>query len=77
MAATCQLLIKTPICFYYMSLNSFMQIKRWRPDENLKTTLPTHPYRKTFRLIPLWTPVNSRATLPLTTPLAGSPSEEA
>jgi hypothetical protein len=38
---------------------------RWNLNKKLKTTLLTHPHRKTFRLIPLWTPVNSCETLPL------------
>jgi hypothetical protein len=28
-------------------------------------TVLTNPQKKTFRLIPFWTPVNSRETLPL------------
>jgi hypothetical protein len=35
------------------------------PIENEKTTLPTHPERKTYRLIPLEIPFSSRETLPL------------
>ncbi len=29
--------------FNYMSLNKFLQIKRWKLIENIKTTLLTHP----------------------------------
>ncbi len=42
-----------------------MLITRWHLNKKLTMTLPTHPQRKTFRLIPFWTPVNSRETLPL------------
>jgi hypothetical protein len=54
-----------PIVFYYMSLNHFIYITRWRLNKLRKTTLPTHLYRKTYQLIPLLTPVNSGETLPL------------
>jgi hypothetical protein len=31
--------------------------------ENIKPTLPTHPFRKNSRLMPLFAPLNSRETL--------------
>ncbi len=54
-----------PIFFYYILLNSLMLITRWHMNKKFKKTLLTHPQRKTFRLIPLWTPVNSHETLTL------------
>jgi hypothetical protein len=42
-----------------------MLIRGWRLNKKLKTTLPTHPQGKTFRLISFLVPVISRETLPL------------
>jgi hypothetical protein len=42
-----------------------MLIRGWRLNKKLKTTLPTHPSGKTFRLISFLVPVISRETLPL------------
>jgi hypothetical protein len=42
-----------------------MLIRGWRLNNKLKTTLPTHPQGKTFRLISFLVPVISRETLPL------------
>ncbi len=42
-----------------------MLIKEWQLNKKLKTTLPTHPERKTFGLISFLVPVISRETLPL------------
>jgi hypothetical protein len=44
-----------------------MLIRGWRLNKKLKTTLPTHPAGKTFRLISFLVPVISRETLPLST----------
>jgi hypothetical protein len=54
-----------PIFSYYKALNCFMLITRWHLNKKLTMTLPTHLQKKTFRLIPFWTPVNSLETLPL------------
>jgi hypothetical protein len=56
---------KMPIVFFYMSLNRFIYITRCRLNKLRKTTLPTYPYRKTYRLIQFLTPVYSGETLPL------------
>jgi hypothetical protein len=56
---------KTPVLFNYMWLHNCLQIRTWSLIENLKTTLPTHPDKKTSQLMPLLTPLYSRETLPL------------
>ncbi len=61
---TSQLLILksqfVPILYHWI-----VPITWWHLNKKLKMTLPTHPYRKTFRFIQLLTPVNSTETLPL------------
>ncbi len=59
---TCQLLTINGCFSYYIHWLCQFQDGNWK---KFKATLLTHHWRKTYKLLPLLIPVNSRKTLPL------------